>query len=328
MNKSTLIFGIDISKDVFDVYNETFGHKRYSNNARDVTSFLRSLPEDSHCVMEATGCYHYRLAMSLHDKSIKVSVINPLVIKRYIQMKLKRVKTDKSDALMIYNYGCTQSMDYWQPEAKYIEQGRELLSLIQMYLKQSTALKNKLHALESRGTNTGKIVTSIKRQLRCLKKEQQLLETEVERLVKENEPSLFSRLKTIPGIGNKTAILLMLYTGNFKEFSNYKQVSSFLGLAPNERSSGSSIRGRSRISKTGDGLVRNHLFMCSFTACIHNHQCKALFDRIVAKGKSKKLALIAVCNKLIKQAFAIAKSGLDYDPKYAKNKSEKVWKLA
>lgn len=328
MNKNTLIFGIDISKDVFDVYNETFGHKRYSNNERHIKSFISALPEDAHCVMEATGCYHYRLAMLLHHKSIGVSVINPLVIKRFIQMKLKRVKTDKSDALMIYNYGCNQQLEYWQPEAKYIAQGRELLSLIQIYLKQSTALKNKLHALQSRGTNKGKIVTSIKRQLRGLKKEQQLLENEVENLVKENEPSLFSRLKTIPGIGNKTAVLLMLHTANFKDFSNYKQVSSFMGLAPNERSSGSSIRGRSRISKTGDGLVRNHLFMCSFTACIHNPQCKALFDRIVAKGKSKKLALIAVCNKLIKQAFAIAKSGLAYDPEYAKNKTKKACKLA
>jgi len=316
MNKNTLIFGIDISKDVFDVYNELLGHKRYSNNDRGIKSFIKALPEDAHCVMEATGCYHHRLALFLYDKSIAVSVMNPLVIKRYIQMKLKRVKTDKSDALMIYNYGCNQELDYWEPDVEYIELGRELLSLIQMYLKQSTALKNKLHALESRGKRKGKIITSIKRQLRCLKKEQHLLEQEVECLIKENEPSLFSRLRTIPGIGKKTAILLMLNTGNFKDFSSYKQVSSFLGLAPNERSSGSSIRGKSRISKTGDGLVRNHLFMCSFTACVHNPQCKALFDRIVAKGKSKKLALIAVCNKLIKQAFAIAKSGLPYDPEY------------
>ena len=108
----------------------------------------------------------------------------------------------------------------------------------------------------------------------------------------------------------------MVCTSNFKTFESYKQVSSFLGLAPTERSSGSSIRGRTRISKTGDGLLRNHLFMCSFTACEHNSQCKALYQRIVAKGKSKKLALIAVCNKLIKQSFAIAKSGLPYDPNY------------
>ena len=141
----------------------------------------------------------------------------------------------------------------------------------------------------------------------------------METLIKSEEPALFSRLTSIPGIGKKTALLMMVSTSNFKAFNSHKQVSSFLGLAPSERSSGSSIRGKSRISKTGNGLLRNHLFMCSFTACIHNPQCKALFDRIVAKGKSKKLALIAVCNKLIKQAFAIAKSGLPYDPNYALN---------
>jgi|TARA_R110002110_G_scaffold50369_2_gene149087 transposase len=93
-------------------------------------------------------------------------------------------------------------------------------------------------------------------------------------------------------------------------------MSSFLGLAPNERSSGSSVRGRSRISKTGNLIVRNHLFLCSFTASVHNPQCNALCDRIVAKGKSKKLALITVCNKLIKQVHGISKLGLPYDKNY------------
>lgn len=316
MIKSTLFFGIDISKDCFDVYCSQTGHSSYSNDTKGFNVFLKAIPESSHCVMEATGCYHHQLAMFLYGRGICVSVVNPLVIKRYIQMKLKRVKTDKSDALMIYRYSCEQELEHWEPDPEYIESGRELLSLIQMYLKQSTALKNKLHAFESRGQNKGKMITSIKRQLRALKKERQLLEQEVEALIKANEPSLYARLQTIPGIGKKTAVLLMLSTANFKDFLSYKQVSSYLGLAPNERSSGSSIRGRSRISKTGDGLVRNHLFMCSFTAYIHNAQCKALFDRIVSKGKSKKLALIAVCNKLIKQAFAIAKSGLCYDAHY------------
>ena len=234
-------------------------------------------------------------------------------------MKLKRIKTDKSDAFMIYSYACEQPLEHWQPEATYIVKSKELLSLIQTYSRQATALKNKRHALEHRGDLKSIIMTSIKRQLRQLQKERQLLEQALEALIKANEPQLFTRLTTIPGIGKKTAVLMMVSTSNFKTFSTYKQVSSYLGLAPNERSSGSSIKGKSRISKTGDGLLRNHLFMCSFTACIHNPQCKALYDRIVAKGKSKKLALIAVCNKLIKQAFAIAKSGLPYDPNYNLN---------
>jgi transposase len=257
--------------------------------------------------------------MFLYEKGMVLSVVNPVIIKRFIQMKLKRVKTDKSDAFMIYNYACEQVLEPWQPEPAYIVRSKELLSLMQTYSRQSTALKNKLHALENRGHGKSLLVTSIKRQLRNLKKEGQMLENELEALIKSNEANLFSRLTTIPGIGKKTAVLIMVSTSNFKSFESHRQVSSFLGLAPNERSSGSSIRGRSRISKTGDGLLRNHLFMCSFTACVHNPHCKALFDRIVAKGKSKKLALIAVCNKLIKQAYAIAKSGLPYDPNYARN---------
>lgn len=319
MNKSTLFFGIDISKDSFDVYGKELGHKSYPNTRAGFNSFKKVLDDDSYCVMEATGCYHHRLSMFLYAKGVAVSVLNPVIIKRFIQMKLKRIKTDKNDAFMIYNYACEQALYPWYPEAEYIVSSKEILSLIQTYSKQSTALKNKLHALEHRGHRKGVLISSIKRQLRQLKKERQLLEEELEALIKSNEPHLFSRLTTIPGIGKKTAVLMMVSTSNFKSFANYKQVSSFLGLAPNERSSGSSIRGRSRISKTGDGLLRNHLFMCSFTACIHNPQCKALYDRIVAKGKSKKLALIAVCNKLIKQAFAIAKSGLQYDPNYNMN---------
>jgi len=316
MNKNTLFFGIDISKDSFDVYSHSIGHKSYPNSKNGFRSFLNVLNTSSHCVMEATGSYHHQLSMFLHENKVALSVVNPLVIKRFIQMKLRRVKTDKSDAYMIYKYASEQPLQPWQPDPAYILRSKELLSLMRTYSKQSTALKNKLHALENRGHDKNVLISSIKRQLGQLKEEQHLLQQELETLIRSNEPGLFSRLIGIPGIGKKTALLMMVSTSNFTSFNNYKQVSSFFGLAPSERSSGSSIKGKSRISKTGDGLLRNHLFMCSFTACIHNPQCKALFDRIVAKGKSKKLALIAVCNKLIKQAFAIAKSGLPYDPNY------------
>lgn len=319
MNKNTLIFGIDISKDTFDVYNSIYGHQSFSNTHKGFTSFVKLLEGNAHCVMEATGCYHQMLAMFLHSKGFLVSVVNPLIIKRFIQMKLRRVKTDKSDALMIFNYASEQDLELWQPEATYIVKSKEILSIIQAYWRQSTALKNKLHSLVSRGVTQGIMIRSLKRQLNNLKKEILLLEKELEELIKANEPKLLSRLISIPGIGKKTALIMMVSTSNFNNFNHYKQICSYVGLAPNERSSGTSIRGKSRISKTGDGLLRNHLFMCSFTASVHNPQCKALFNRIVGKGKSKKLALIAVCNKLIKQSYGIAKSGVNYDPNYLVN---------
>lgn len=313
MNKSTIFVGIDISKDVFDIYDSRAGHFQFRNDEKGFKMFSKQLTSEHWCVMEATGCYHQQLAISLFDRGIRVSVINPLVIKRFIQMKLNQVKTDKSDSKMICHYGKEQSLELWSPEPDYIVQCKTLQGVVRLYFKHRTSLKNTLHAMLTSNRKKGELIRSIERQLKCLDKEISLLETELEHLIRKNEQGLFSRLNTIPGIGKKTSMLLIVSTNGFRDFESSRQLSSYFGLAPNERSSGSSIRGKSRISKMGDPLVRNHLFMCSFTACVHNPQCKALFDRIVRKGKSKKLALIAVCNKLIKQAYGIAKSGLDYD---------------
>ena len=114
----------------------------------------------------------------------------------------------------------------------------------------------------------------------------------------------------------KTALFLIVVTDGFKKFETASQLCSYVGITPTIRESGSSVRGRSRISKVGNKKLRNLVFLAAFSAYKYNKACKALFDRIVAKGKSKKLALIAVANKLLKQAFAIAKSGLPYDENF------------
>jgi transposase len=308
--------GIDISKDSFDVYREDQGFDKFTNDASGFSSFLKSLDSTSYCVMEVTGSYHLLLARYLYDHDIAVSVVNPLIIKRYIQMKLHHTKTDKSDAKMIAGYAMEQQLSLWQPEPSHIHDCKMLQTSIEVYFKQSTALKNKVHSLAAKGVVSGVLVRSLKRQIGRIKQEIMKLEAELEKLLKEHEQQLLTNIVSIPGIGKKTALLLIANTNGFRSFENHRQLTAFFGLAPRERSSGTSIRGRARITKSGMPKVRNHLFMCSFTACECNPQCKALYTRIVAKGKSKKLALIAVANKLLKQAFAIAKSGLIYHPEY------------
>lgn len=316
MDKITIFVGMDISKDTIDVYDTFEGHFQFENNVKGFSLFKKRLSADHWCVMEATGCYHQRFAIYLYERGIRVSVVNPLVVKRFVEMKLNHVKTDRSDARMICRYAAEQPLVLWSPEASYIVECKRYQSATRLYFKQRTALKNMLHSLLTGGRTSAKLVRSIKRQIKHLDREIDVLESEMEELIRSNEQELYSRLNTIPGIGKKTAMILIVSTNGFRDFESASQVSSFFGLAPNERSSGSSVRGRARISKTGDPLLRNHLFLCSFTACVHNPQCKALYERIVLKGKSKKLALIAVCNKLIKQAFGISRSGLDYDRNY------------
>jgi transposase len=266
--------------------------------------------------MEATACYYQKMAHYLYQNGINVTVVNPLVIKRYIQMKLQHNKTDKADAKMIWQYATEQSLSLWAPEPEYIENCKLIYTSIGLYNKNMTALKNKLHSLEARGYTSGVLVRSIKRQVKNLKKEIMFMENQMEVMIKKHESKMLTNLSSIDGIGKKTAMLLIICTNGFRNFSNHRQLSAYFGLAPVERTSGSSIKGVSRISKKGNPDIRNHLFLCSFTACHNNAQCNELYKRILAKGKSKKLALIAVCNKLLKQAFAIAKSGIPYDPNY------------
>lgn len=316
MSKDKEIVGIDVSKLKLDVYSRSKGHQSFSNDLKGFKTLLKCYGQTSWYVMEATGCYHQQLGLYLHSQGVSLSVVNPLIIKRYCQMSLSHLKTDKHDAKMISHYGDSQPLKLWKPPLAYQQRCKRYQVAISLYLKQRTALSNMLSSLASSGVLKGELVTSLKLQHKRFTAEIIKLETLLEETLKQYEGELYKNLRSIPGVGKKTAMLLLLYTNGFKDFESPKQLISYFGLAPTERSSGSSIRGRSYITKTGDGTLRNHLFMCSFTACVHNKGCKALYDRLVAKGKSKKLALIAVCNKLLKQAYGIAKSGMPYDENY------------
>jgi transposase len=316
MNKDIKYFGIDISHLVFDVTDSDGNYHQFKNNGMGFKKFLKLLDIDSHCVMEATGYYHYQLAYYLQENSVKISVENPLSVKRFIQMKLSKIKTDKSDSKLICEYAKQVDLKLWQGNSKHQLECLQMTRLLSVYTKQSTMLKNKLHGEAVLGQPSKLVVTSLKKSLRQLKKEIDTIEEKLLLLVNEVHKDVLTRLKSIPGIGKKTSLMLVVLTDGLDRFKSGSELCSYAGLTPIIRQSGSSVNGRARISKIGNQKLRNLLFMCSFNACKYNKACKAIYDRIVAKGQRKKLALIAVCNKLLKQAFAIAKSGLIYDDTY------------
>ena len=316
MNKDIKYFGIDISHLVFDVTDSDGNYYQFKNSLIGFKKFMKLLDFNCHCVMEATGYYHYQLAYYLQENSVVLSVENPLSVKRFIQMKLSKIKTDKSDSKLICEYAKQVDLKLWQGNSKHQLECLQMTRLLSVYTKQSTMLKNKLHGETVLGQPSKLVVTSLKRSLRQLKKEIDTIEEKLLLLVNEVHKDVLTRLKSIPGIGKKTSLMLVVLTDGFDRFKSGSELCSYAGLTPIIRQSGSSVNGRARISKIGNQKLRNLLFMCSFNACKYNKACKAIYDRIVAKGKSKKLALIAVCNKLLKQAFAIAKSGLIYDDTY------------
>ena len=316
MNKYKETFGVDISKDVFDVHGSSTGHNQYSNEASGFKKFLKELPAEALVVMEATGYYHYRLAQFLYKNSVVVSVVNPLSVKRFIQMRLAKVKTDKSDAKAICEYALINEVPLYTALTEVQSECLQLFRLLDSYLKHRTATKNKMHGEEVLGIPSKFVYRSLRRNRKQLDGEVKGIEAKILSLVKEDQQHQLTLLTSVPGIGQKTALFLIVLTDGFSKFENASQLCSYAGITPTIRESGSSVRGRSRISKVGNRKLRNLLFLCSFNACKHNKSCRELYERIVNKGKSKKLALIAVANKLLKQCFAIAKSGRPYDETY------------
>ena len=128
----------------------------------------------------------------------------------------------------------------------------------------------------------------------------------MEVMIKNEHQNLFNQLQSIPGIGKKTALALIVLSGGFEKFENAKQLCSYVGLSPRIFESGTSVKGKSKICKMGMSRIRAMLYVCSWTAKKCNKACRELYDRLVEKGKPKKVALIAVVNKLLKQVFAIA----------------------
>ena len=159
--------------------------------------------------------------------------------------------------------------------------------------------------------------------LKALKNLLRVVDNQIDRLeeaILSKVTSIYQReyqlLTSIPGVGMKTAIALLVSTGAFSSFDSYKQVASYIGICPRIYQSGSSIKGKGHITKMGNPRVRSVLYMAACSAKRYNLACQQLYDRLVQKGKAKKLALIAVANKLIKQAFAVVKQNNMYNAEY------------
>ena len=140
------VIGIDVSKQTFDAWSKSKGHKAFKNSLSGYKQLLKWL-DTGRFVMESTSTYHFQLALYLHEQGKFVSVVNPLPVKRFMQMRMQRLKTDKSDSKLLAAYGESEQPQEWVPDPEYMHEGKQLLGLIELYIRQQTALKNKLDNL-------------------------------------------------------------------------------------------------------------------------------------------------------------------------------------
>lgn len=322
MDDKKLYCGIDVSMDTIDVCYQTEEgrehHLELTNDSSGFRELLKACPSGYHFVMESTGVYHLNLVFFLHRKRQAFSVENALKIKRYIQMHLERNKTDRKDARQIMAYGIDTHPELFDmPEAAYFE-CRTLNNAVHDLTKEITKMGNRIHAMRRSPYDSLEVIKSYRSVIQKLRVEKKKLLDLLEKKLRDWQPEMLEQIRSVIGIGPRAAAELIVYTKAFRGIENHRQLISYAGLSPVEYSSGSSIRGRSKICKQGGKQLRNILYMCALSAKDNNRSCQELYDRLVSKGKNKKLAVIAVSNKLLKQVFGCIKNGTLYDDNYGK----------
>jgi transposase len=315
--------GIDIAKLKFNACLLRQGgkprHKVFPNTAEGFAQLAQWLTRQgaprAHACMEATGAYGEALALHLHAGGHRVSVINPAAVKAFAQSRLSRTKTDKVDAELIARFCLAQRPPAWSPPAPEVRElqalARRLESLVEMRVAEENRLSSGVTA-EAVRQSVEEHVAYLNEQIR---RTQELTREHVNR-----HPTLRRQselLDSIPGIGEATAALMLAEITDVKQYRSARQVAAYAGLVPREWRSGSSVRGRVRLSKIGNARLRRALYFPAITAL----RCSPFFQQwaegLRQRGKSKMSVIGAAMRKLIYLAYGVLKTGKPFDPEWA-----------
>lgn len=315
-NSTTHILGIDIAKHKFDIaliINGKFKSKVLDNNPTGFAALIDWLKAHQvthvHACMEATGIYWEALATDLADRGHLVSVVNPAQISAYAKSTLQRGKTDVQDARLIARFCEREQPQVWQPAPA---NQRVLLQLVRQLEHLNEAYQAEQNRLK---TSSGDVYDSIEQTIAFLGEQIKQLSNKIDQHI-DQDPTLKSNrtlLDTIPGIGNKTAPWLLAYLGTGERFGRGKQAAAFAGLTPMPWQSGVSVRGKSRISKTGHTELRKILFMPALATYGRKKAFVAFVERLKANGKKPIEIVVALMRKIITIAQAVLKTQTPFD---------------
>jgi transposase len=316
---TTSPLGIDISKRKFDacLVREAgkLRHKVFPNTPSGFAQLSAWLSkqhvERVHACLEATGAYGEALATYLHEAGQVVSVVNPAQIKAYAQSRLSRAKTDKADATLIAQFCSERRPPQWQPLPTEIRELQALVRRLDSLLEMRQMEANRLEVAA-----TLAVGESLAGHLSYLDEEiartEQMIRSHI-----DSHPDLREQrdlLLSIPGIGETTAVKLLSEIMDVTLYASARQLAAFAGLAPRLHESGSSVRRKAKLSKTGAPRLRKALYFPAIAAIKYNPYVKDLSERLRARGKCPMQIIGAAMRKLIHLAYGVLKSGRPFDP--------------
>lgn len=316
--------GIDVSKAKLDVHllaESSEATAEFGNHKTGWRSLVKWLKQqrkgaEVQVCLEATGRYGEGVTAFLYEQGYPVSVVNPARIKGYATSRMSRNKTDRVDAALIADFCRAQQADLplWQPPDPAQHHLQSLVRHLEDLDKMRQQERNRLGA----GQHPPTVLKHLRAHIALLDQQIAAVKAEIDDHI-DQHPALKQQrdlLISIKGIAKLTAAKLLAEIPNIAAFDTPQQLVAFAGLNPRQHRSGSSIRGKTRISKVGCAAIRAALYMPAVSAKNSNPLMQPLVERLTQRGHCKMSIVVSVMRKLLHLVFGILKSGQPFDPHY------------
>jgi transposase len=323
-----LYLGVDIAQATFTAARWDQGRGillgTFPNTSDGIAAFAATLPTGDaappiHLVLEPTAGYELRLTSFAVAQGWRVSMPNPKQVRDWIKGLGRRAKTDGQDALMLARYAADGQPPAWHPLPPEVSELDSLLRRkedLDQLLRQE---RNRQHALTDRPGVAGAVPASIERLLRALEEELATVEQAIADHLQRHAAlaAAAKRLQSVPGIGVKTVLPILVLLHRWHALTGgdgtAKGLAAYVGLDPQPYESGTSVHKRATISRLGDRLLRRKLFMGALGGVRGKNGLRAFYERLVSRGKKKKVALVAAARKLLTWAWAVFRGQTVFD---------------
>lgn len=312
---------------------DLYGYKTFANTAKGFIALLlwvKKLTDETigvRYVMEATGVYHESLAYFLDGKGYEVSIVLPNKISNYFRTLDVKTITDKTASEAIARFGLERKLDTWKRPKEIFKKLRQLTRERDQIVQERTMVKNQLHAEQTEAEPNKRSIKRIQERIKMLNKQEKEIKDEVAILIKDNDEiaKLVIIICSLTGVGLLTTAIVLGETNGFELIRNKRQLASYAGFDIKEKQSGTSVKGKPRISKKGNKHLRKAMHLPALCAIRYDERFKAIFARLVAKHGIKMKAAVAIQRKMLEMIYTLYKTGKKYDKDYLKtNDAEMV----
>jgi len=339
------VVGIDVAQQELvvtvgsmdaDLNTQIIGSKVFKNTLtafEKLVQWVNKMTKNSpvpRYVMEATGVYHESLAYWLDKRGLEVSIVLPNKISSYARTLTVKTVTDKTASEAIMLFGLERKLDRWsRPDPTY-KKLRQLCRERGQLIVERTGLKNQLHAENAEAEPNKQSIERTNKRINLLNKQEKEISQEISVLIKE-KPELNNNITlicSIPGVSVLTAATVLAETNGFELIKSKRQITSYAGLDVKEKQSGTTVKGKPRISKKGNRYIRKAMYMPALAALRYNDRFKAVYARLVARHGIKMKAGVAVQRKLLEMMFTIFKTQTPFDRNYLKKQNNRLQKIS